>query len=294
FSHIESSDAESEQLGQGSGSESEEEGDKAANIRQQLANVPFSQLIRIQQQMGTKKFNESMGMSSSKSEARRKAAKALKRMKGETVSSDSGSDSENSDSESSDSAPEMVSNKATSHDFSRDSKKKPSMMSAKRPVGRFRQVVDVPKNQTRDPRFDSLSGNFNEDLFEKSYGFLDAQRNEELESLKQQARKLRNSDPNEAERIQKLVNSMQSREASKKQRKHMQELKRTHKKKEMEAAKQGKMPYFLKKRDLKNIEVAEKFSKLKDSAKLDSFLEKRRKRNATKEHRHMPYQRREE
>ncbi|KAJ1943114.1 rRNA biogenesis protein rrp36 [Linderina pennispora] len=168
------------------------------------------------------------------------------------------------------------------------------MMSAKRPVGRFRQVVDVPKNQTRDPRFDSLSGNFNEDLFEKSYAFLDAQRNEELESLKQQVRKLRNSNPSEAERIQKLVNSMQSREASKKQRKHMQELKRTHRKKEMEAAKQGKMPYFLKKRDLKNLEVAEKFSKLKDSAKLDRFLEKRRKRNATKEHRHMPYQRREE
>ncbi|KAJ2399869.1 hypothetical protein GGF41_008040, partial [Coemansia sp. RSA 2531] len=35
---------------------------KAKKIRQKLAAVPFSQLIRIQQQMGTSKFNQSMGL----------------------------------------------------------------------------------------------------------------------------------------------------------------------------------------------------------------------------------------
>ncbi|KAJ2376063.1 hypothetical protein GGI05_007060, partial [Coemansia sp. RSA 2603] len=35
---------------------------KAERIREQLANVPFDQLIRIQQQMGVKKFNRSIGL----------------------------------------------------------------------------------------------------------------------------------------------------------------------------------------------------------------------------------------
>ncbi|KAJ2478109.1 hypothetical protein IWW56_003933, partial [Coemansia sp. RSA 2131] len=57
---------------------------------------------------------------------------------------------------------------------------------------------------------------------------------------------------------------------------------------------QGKRPYFLGKRDLKDLEVAQKFNKLKGSAKLDKFMEKRRKRNANKDHRNMPYQRRDD
>ena len=32
---------------------------------------------------------------------------------------------------------------------------------------------DLPLQTSRDPRFDDLSGTFNEDLFKKSYSFLD-------------------------------------------------------------------------------------------------------------------------
>ncbi|KAJ2413774.1 rRNA biogenesis protein rrp36 [Coemansia sp. IMI 209128] len=273
----------------------EEKGDgkdaKAEKIRQQLASVPFSQLIRIQQQMGTSKFNQSMGLKE-KTDTKRKVRQELKQRAG--LGGDRSEEDSDAESDSDDSAPETVSTKSGKKDMHRDNRKKPAMMSSKRPVSRFRQVVDIAKPQTRDPRFDNLSGHFNEDLYEKSYGFLDKQREEEIESLKAQMQKIKNRDPHEAQRIQTVVSSMQSQMAAQRQKKHTQELKRTHRKKELEAVKQGKTPYFLKKSDLKGLEVAEKFTKLKGESKLDNYLEKRRKRNATKDHRRMPYQRREE
>ncbi|KAJ2493150.1 rRNA biogenesis protein rrp36 [Coemansia sp. RSA 2050] len=267
---------------------------KAEKIRQQLASVPFSQLIRIQQQMGTSKFNQSMGLKE-RTGTRRKVRQELKQRAG--LGGGRSEEDSDAESDSDDSAPETVSTKAGAgkkRDLHRDNRKKPAVMSSKRPVSRFRQVVDIAKPQTRDPRFDNLSGHFNENLYEKSYGFLDKQREEEIESLKTQMQKIKNRDPHEAQRIQTVVSSMQSQMAAQKQKKHMQELKRTHRKKELEAVKQGKTPYFLKKSELKGLEVAEKFTKLKGEAKLDSYLEKRRKRNATKDHRRMPYRRREE
>ncbi|KAJ2719777.1 rRNA biogenesis protein rrp36 [Coemansia sp. Benny D115] len=272
---------------------------KAELLRQQLSEVPFSQLIRIQQQMGLNKFNESMGIRSSKggSKTKKDVKKALRR---QAFGADAASSDEESDSSASsdDSGPETVSNaRAPSKgavDLHRASRKMPSMMSSKKPVRRFRQVVDMAGPKTRDPRFDNLSGNYNEDLFEKSYGFLDDMQKDEIQAMRGQLDKLKKSDPEEAQRMQLAIDSLQSRAAAKKQRQHAQELKRQHRAKERDAVKQGKTPYFLKKRDMRNIEIAEKFSKLKDSSKLDGFIEKRRKRNATKDHRNMPYQRRED
>ncbi|KAK7304966.1 hypothetical protein VNO77_42862 [Canavalia gladiata] len=62
------------------------------------------------------------------------------------------------------------------------------------------------------------------------------------------------------------------------------ELLAKHKKKEREAAKQGK-PEIRKQR------LVEKYNHLKSSGKLETFVEKRRMRNAAKDHRYMPYRR---
>ncbi|KAJ2617210.1 rRNA biogenesis protein rrp36 [Coemansia sp. RSA 1365] len=285
----------------GDSADSEEEGKK--EIREQLANVPFHKLVQIKQQLGAEKFNKAIGKKD-KARTRVEVRQALRRQLnisgGDRIEE---SRPNHSDSEADYSAPETISNKASygmrsgrdqTNELHRESKKMPSIMSSKRPVGRFRQVVDMPNPRSRDPRFDSLSGHLNEDLFEKSYEFLEKQQQEEMEELRKQAGKLKNKNPGEAQRIQKALGSLQSQAAAKQQKKRMQELKRTHRKMETEAVKQGKNPYFLGRRDLKDLEVAQKFNKLKDSSKLDKFLEKRRKRNATKDHRRMPYQRREE
>ncbi len=55
----------------------------------------------------------------------------------------------------------------------RANKNRPREITSKRPVGRFREVLQVRKKTTRDPRFDHASGKLNEDLFKKAYAFLD-------------------------------------------------------------------------------------------------------------------------
>ncbi|KAJ2452286.1 rRNA biogenesis protein rrp36 [Coemansia sp. RSA 2336] len=266
---------------------SSDEEAKQAQVREQLADVPFEQLIRLQKQLKRPSSTQSHRRET-KAQVKRDIKRALRQQTGKE------SESEESDS----SGPETMSNKPSKPQnkgqFHRETTKMPTMMSSKRPVSRFRQVVDMPQPKTRDPRFDSLSGNLNEDLFEKSYAFLNQQQIEEMNEMKRQIAKLKHKSPAEAKRIQRALEIMQSQRAAKEQQKRAQELKRTHRKREVEAIKKGKQPFYLGKRDLREMEVAQQFNKLKDSSKLDKVLEKRRKRNANKDHRSMPYQRRDE
>lgn len=52
-------------------------------------------------------------------------------------------------------------------------KNHPMELTSKRAVGRHRQAVEVKKKKRHDPRFDSMCGRLNEDLFGKSYAFLE-------------------------------------------------------------------------------------------------------------------------
>ncbi len=55
----------------------------------------------------------------------------------------------------------------------RANKNCPLEITSKRAVGRHREVVEVKKKKVLDPRFESVSGKLNDDLFAKSYAFLD-------------------------------------------------------------------------------------------------------------------------
>jgi ribosomal RNA-processing protein 36 len=74
--------------------------------------------------------------------------------------------------------------------------------SSKRRPPRFIDFGTIPRNSQRkfrDPRFDSLSGKFNEDLFHKSYSFVEEYKQEELKEINEQLRK--EQDPEEKERL---------------------------------------------------------------------------------------------
>ncbi|KAJ3614274.1 hypothetical protein NHX12_017848 [Muraenolepis orangiensis] len=51
-----------------------------------------------------------------------------------------------------------------------------------------------------------------------------------------------------------------------------------------------RMPFYLNKGEQNKLQLAEKFEQLKRSGKLDNFLTKKRKRNATKDRKKLPYQ----
>ncbi|KAI9473934.1 MAG: hypothetical protein EXX96DRAFT_579922 [Benjaminiella poitrasii] len=79
-------------------------------------------------------------------------------------------------------------------------------VSSKRAVGRHREVVQLQAVKRRDPRFDKLSGHFNQDLFEKSYGFINEYKKSEMEMLKERIKK--EKDPDTQEKLQGLLTKM--------------------------------------------------------------------------------------
>ncbi|XP_027085622.1 uncharacterized protein [Coffea arabica] len=147
----------------------------------------------------------------------------------------------------------------------RANKNRPMEMSSKKRVSRYREVIQVPKKVVRDPRFESLCGRLDVEGFKKRYGFL-----------------YENEFPGGKE--DKQLKSAVSRRTDR-------EILAEHKKKEREAAKQGKKPYYLKKSEIRKEKLIDKYKELKASGKLESFIEKKRKRNASKDHRYMPYRR---
>lgn len=64
--------------------------------------------------------------------------------------------------------------------------------------------------------------------------------------------------------------------------------------KEREAVKAGKKPFYMKKSELKKAELLEKYRALADAGpgRLEAALAKRRKKNASKDHRYVPSSRR--
>lgn len=52
--------------------------------------------------------------------------------------------------------------------------------------------------------------------------------------------------------------------------------------------KAGKKPFFVKKSERKRQELVQRYQELKASGKLQKAIEKRRKKNAQKDHRYIP------
>ncbi|XP_057794512.1 uncharacterized protein LOC131010851 [Salvia miltiorrhiza] len=172
----------------------------------------------------------------------------------------------------------------------RANKNRPMEISSKKPVSRFREVIQAPKKVVRDPRFESLCGNLDVDGFKKRYNFIyENTLPVEKEELKKQMKKTKDPEAindlkDRLTRIDKELKSVAAKRTEK-------DILAEHKKKEREAAKKGKQPYYLKKSEIQKHKLAEKFKELKESGKLESFIEKKRRRNAAKDHRYMPYRR---
>jgi len=58
--------------------------------------------------------------------------------------------------------------------------------------------------------------------------------------------------------------------------------------KEKEAVKGGKKPFFLKKSEKKRLELVQRYEDLKATGGLEKAMAKKRKKNASKDHRYLP------
>ncbi|KAJ3262552.1 rRNA biogenesis protein rrp36 [Boothiomyces macroporosus] len=173
----------------------------------------------------------------------------------------------------------------------RQDKNMPIEITSKKPVSRKRTIVEVPAApKYRDPRFEPLAGKLNEGLFKRSYGFIREYQESELELLKNDIQKEKDSE--RKEELKKTLSRLTSKINAQKAKDKQEQAKREYKKKEQALVKEGKTPFFLKKSELKKRELIEKYKSIGKGANLEKVLEKRRKKNAAKEHTRIPTTRR--
>jgi ribosomal RNA-processing protein 36 len=288
-SHSGMSEDEDEDAGHDSGSdESEANGD--------ISNVSFGALKQAQDELSRKRKRGSDVTESheEKLEALRSRLREMKSQKKDqqrisrkekpaqafqqTQSAQDGHDD-------SDSAPSEVGEAK-----SRTSKHAPASQSSRYQVSRKRQVVDVPKRVVRDPRFDAINQNSaHTGNSEKAYAFLRDYEKSEIAELKA-AVKLAKTDEDKEILKRKLV-SMENRIKSQEGKERQQAVLRQHRKEEKEKVQQGKKPFYLKLKDLKERALVEKFKGMKGKDR-EKLLDRRRRKESQKEKKRMPEARR--
>ena len=171
-------------------------------------------------------------------------------------------------------------------------KHRPKEVSSKKPVSRFREVVKPTRRKPRDPRFDAMSGTYNEAECAKSYEFLDGYRDIEAAELTKTMKKVKNEERKKA--LSMEVSRLKSQNNARMQKLKAAERKRDLKRISRSFVQAGHKPYYMKKSELKKVELAAKFAELKQAggtAKIDRVIEKKRKRNASKLHKFVPRER---
>ncbi|KAL7026231.1 hypothetical protein ACKWTF_013812 [Chironomus riparius] len=155
----------------------------------------------------------------------------------------------------------------------------PLEISSKTPFKKSKNAVNRQfQARSRDPRFDSRIGTFNEEKFQKKYDFAFKLRDQELEDLKATQKKEDKDDKKKKYLIQRIEN--QKRENSKKL------INKVRNNNKVEVLADGTKFYKTKKLQ-RTEDLVNKFIELKNAGQLEKHLDKRRKRQAGKERKKM-------
>ncbi|KAF2268945.1 DUF947-domain-containing protein [Lojkania enalia] len=262
--------------------------------QQQLSKVSFGALAKAQDAISRKrKRGEDTSVSQeNKLEALRER---LHELKAEKIVKDSRSNKKAKMSPKAEEGEDSKDEEAGSHSDSdgapraRSSKHAPAVQSSKRAVTRRRNVIDVKKPASRDPRFDPIAGRPDANTFKKRYAFLDDYKASEMAELRATIKKAKNEA--DKEKLRRKLLSMESQKKSQDTKEKQQEIVRDHKKQERELIKQGKKPFYLKKSEQKKLALIDRFQNMKPKQQ-DKVIERRRKKAAAKERKNMPAERR--
>ncbi|KAI5449389.1 rRNA biogenesis protein rrp36 [Naganishia albida] len=188
----------------------------------------------------------------------------------------------------------------------REGKHAPMVMSAKKPVTRRRQVVELEKTERRDPRFGSLSAGVQDpNLTAQSYSFVSGMMSDEYNTLKsalREALKRERSAPwaeqaqRVAEREEIEVRLHRARSAYERYQREQREKKVLQEVKKEERAKQaeGKGEWHMKRADKKDLLLKARFQALEQEGgkrKVKKAIEKKQKKIAGKEKKSRPFAR---
>ena len=288
----------------------EEDSDEENDNEEDEDDTPLSERIYANQNNG--KQSKSKAVANKKSKALEIAQKRLSEMKKKRKQADSDSDDDDDDDDSDDSEDEFETSKK------KKSKHAPTVASSSRSDFYKRGAPDLNssgigveiganKYKPRDPRMQSLSGHFDQNVFEKRYDFLETMQDGEIEKMKlklkawkvtgkkgqKQRKKLGMiGGDTTAEDVEEELKRLMQERASRRDAKMRSAAKSTVKKKMRDDVAEGKRgAYYLKKKDMKKLELEAKFDQLRkvggDSA-VNKVLQKRRKRKMGKDSGLMP------
>ena len=156
----------------------------------------------------------------------------------------------------------------------RKHKNAPTVMSSKKPVGRFRQVVDVKKQAVRDPRFTSWTGDLDQSKFRKAYDFLSSYSKDEIHKLKKAIKK--SKDKEESRKLQAVLTRLQQYQSSQSRAKVEDDQSTKWRRKRREQVKNGHRPFYPKRRQLREERATQQFEQLEKTGKLDRAMAKKR------------------
>lgn len=167
--------------------------------------------------------------------------------------------------------------------------------------------IGAHRYKPRDPRHQSLSGHFDQNVFEERYGFLEEIQDKEIENLKERCKawkatgkkgqRLRKklgltSGDADADHDQSELNRLLQERAARTDAKVKTAAKRNVKKQLRDDVASGKRgAYYLKKRELKKMELEAKFEELKrigGEKKVNQMIAKRRKKKMGRDSSLMP------
>lgn len=174
---------------------------------------------------------------------------------------------------------------------SRTSKHAPRSQSSRYQVTRRRTVIEVPKRITRDPRFDALPNPSapTGPTSNKAYAFLRDYQKSEIAELKSALKKAKTEDDQITLR-RKLV-AMENRIKAEDAKEREQEVLRQHRREERGKVEEGKKPFYLKQKEVKERALVEKFKGMKGKER-QRLVERRRLKESQREKRRMPEGRR--
>jgi len=210
--------------------------------------------------------SKSVGMGKAEAQSKMRKSESQTPMEKQQSASPSNSDTDNSDHE--------------GESQGRSSKHAPTSQSSKFQVSRKRSILDKPKSQVRDPRFDSKSTSANSSdpsRTARAYSFLDDYRDDEIDSLKKALKTTKSSE--EKEKLKEMIMTMVNKKRSQADKERAQKVIRDHRRKDREAIEtSGKKPFYLKKSEQKRLTEEEKVKGMKKSE-----IEKRDRRKTKKE-----------
>jgi len=216
-------------------------------IREELSKMSMEEILQLKEKLGSKLYNRALSSNSAEIN-------------------------------------DIKSQKHGKDEMKRDNKNRPREMSSKKTVKRYRDVVGVSaenKHEKRDPRFDSMCGEFDEKIHKDAYRFVEDIKAKELSDLKKDLNT--EDDPEKIKQIKYLIQRIENQNRERKKVEGMKQSEKEQKKRNRELIKEGKAPEFVSKEEKKNLKIVEKYEELKSSNKLDQYMKKKNKKELGKE-----------